>query len=257
MRYIAPEDVVEGRFHGQARPHWDVAVLCFRGRGASAAMVEALGAAPLGCTALWGFVASADNPLVHQLRVGELSVCVVSHCIWGGPQAAILVEELAWLGVKQIIGFGVAGGLVPALPQGTPILAASGLATDGTSLAYTGCDQVGPDPDLRALLAEVEEPLDLGRTPVSIATVDAVYRETEIAVSKWRARGAEAINMETTPLYAASLACGVQSIWFGHISDSLAGRSWQSWDSGEHRRSATAAGVEVVGRLLGRLARQE
>jgi purine-nucleoside phosphorylase len=59
--------------------------------------------------------------------------------------------------------------------------------------------------------------------------VDAVYRETEEAVRRWLSQGAQAINMETAPLYAASAACGVRSLWLGHISDSLLNQQWDTW----------------------------
>jgi len=68
-------------------------------------------------------------------------------------------------------------------------------------------------------------------TPVTVATVDALYRETPAAVRRWLALGAEAINMETAPLYAASAVCGVRSLWLGHVSDtlSLETHAWESW----------------------------
>ncbi len=36
------------------------------------------------------------------------------------------------------------------------------------------------------------------------------------------------INMETSPLYAASEKCNVKSIWLGYISDCLFS-NWQDW----------------------------
>jgi len=41
--------------------------------------------------------------------------------------------------------------------------------------------------------------------------------------------GAQAINMETTPLYAASAMCGVRSLWLGYISDCLLDNKWDGW----------------------------
>jgi uridine phosphorylase len=71
---------------------------------------------------LYGLEHSIDIPQVYEATIDRHRVGVVSRCIWGGPQAAILVEELAELGVKYMIGYGAAGGIVPDLPQGTQIV---------------------------------------------------------------------------------------------------------------------------------------
>jgi len=125
----------------------------------------------------------------------------------------------------------VAGSLVSALGKGAQILAARGLVTDGTSRAYTSAADVGPDAGLTAALATTATALGVAVTPVTVATVDALYRETPAAVRRWLALGAEAINMETAPLYAASAVCGVRSLWLGHVSDtlSLETHAWESW----------------------------
>ena len=50
-------------------------------------------------------------------------------------------------------------------------------------------------------------------------------------VRRWLDVGAQAINMETAPLYAAAAACHVRRVWVGHVSDtlSLVSRRWDSW----------------------------
>jgi purine-nucleoside phosphorylase len=58
--------------------------------------------------------------------------------------------------------------------------------------------------------------------------------------------------METAPLYAAAAACGVRSLWLGHVSDSLLDDgAWDSW----HRPAAcTDVTVELLVAFLGDLA---
>jgi len=167
----------------------------------------------------------------------------VSRCLWGGPQTAILVEELAALGVRIVIGYGVAGSLVADLPKGTQIVAASGVVTDGTSRAYTHLDEVAADSALMAELETAAAGLGIEVRLARVATVDALYRETPDDVRGWLARGAHAINMETAPLYAAAAACEMRSVWLGHISDSLSldSEAWESW-----QRPATMTDVTVA-----------
>jgi uridine phosphorylase len=230
-RYITPEVVMQSRFAEHAKPRWDIAVLCFRDSRGSEALVQALGATPLGYKVLWGMdEAVGERPFVHEATVGERRIGVVQRCLWGGPQAAILVEELAYLGVTYVIGFGAAGSIVPGLTKGTQIVASAGIVTDGTSRAYTTRDESAAEPALCATVQAIGEKSDIAITPVKIATVDAVYRETDAAVQSWLDKGAQAINMETTPFYAASAACGIKSVWLGHISDCLVDNTWDTWE---------------------------
>ena len=230
-RYITPDALLGLRFGAGPRPTWDTAILCFRGDTGGEALVRKLNARPVGTKVLYGLEESRERPFVHEAALGGLRIVLVGRCLWGAPQTAILVEELAGLGIRTILGFGVAGSLVSELGKGTQIVAARGLVTDGTSRAYTSAADVGPDAGLAATLATTATALGVAMTPVTVATVDALYRETPAAVRRWLALGAEAINMETAPLYAASAVCGVRSLWLGHVSDtlSLETHAWESW----------------------------
>ena len=241
-RYIEPAVLVRRRFgHGDAIPKWDAAVLCFRGRGGSATMVEALGAEPLGRKVLWGMDANPEFPAVYSTVVGGRSVAVVTRCLWGGPQAAILVEELAVLGVRQILGFGVAGSLDPQLKQGEQIAIAQALPSCGASACYGP----GPYEASGALLERAD-----GFVQVTGASVDAVYRETPAHMGDLRRQGAQAINMEVSAFYAAGAACALQCLWTGYISDMLTDR-WHDWyiDRREMNRRSAELCVSLLKQL--------
>jgi len=230
MRYITPDDVMRTRFDKHPRPEWDAAVLCFRVAEGSQLIINELGAKPLGYKVLWGMDEYPDQPIAHELAIGSHRVGVIGRCHWGGPQTAIFVEELAHLGVKAVLGVGAAGSLVPDLPKGTQVVARSAIATDGTSRAYTDEDNVHAGRDLASVIRAAEQKHDWRLRPVCTATVDAIYRETEELLRTFLGHGAEAINMETGPLYAAAAVCGVDAIWIGHISDCLVNGMWESWE---------------------------
>jgi len=231
------------RFGERTWPRWDVGVLCFRGPGGCRALVNALGARPVREKAFYAVDETLDPADVNELTLGGRRIVLVSRCLWGGPQTAILVEELAALGAQVVIGYGVAGSLAADLPKGTQIVAASGTVTDGTSRAYTQRDEVAADPGLMAEVGTAAAGLGIEVTPVRVATVDALYRETPDDVRRWLAGGARAINMETVPLYAAAEICQVRSVWLGHVSDSLSldSEAWESW-----QRPATMTDVTVA-----------
>jgi uridine phosphorylase len=77
---------------------------------------------------------------------------------------AIVIEELAALGVKAIVGIGTAGGLSSDLEVGQAVLCTAALRDDGTSHHYLPPTRWAlPDSDLLASLrlahaeAEAEE----------------------------------------------------------------------------------------------------
>ncbi|MEO2003601.1 MAG: hypothetical protein ABGY41_05850 [Candidatus Poribacteria bacterium] len=240
MRYIDPGDSIRGRLEDAGDPGWEAAVICFRDLEGSRTIVSRFGAAPARRRLLWGMEPSIDAATTFVRRIGERNVVIVARCHWGGPQAAILVEELAELGVRTIVGVGAAGGLVEGFPKGTQAVATRALVTDGTSPHYTSDDAVCPDPDLLDLAKAVATDADLPTRDACVATVDAVYRETPELVESYRALGAQIVNMESAPFYAAATLCGVRALWIGHVSDSLADGQWEPWDDLDDMTAVTA-----------------
>jgi uridine phosphorylase len=182
-----------------------------------------------------------DECLTCQTDVSGQPVGVIARCEWGGPQTGVIVEELAHLGVCNIIGLGMAGSIVEKLPKGSLVVAGSALATDGTSRHYTDAPVVCPDEELLTAALDAAERSGLPFSEATVATVDAIYRETVELVRGLAEKGAEMLTMETTPLYAASSTCGVKSIWIGHISDCLVGDQWDGWDAGVEQPAAATA----------------
>jgi uridine phosphorylase len=203
-------------------------VLCFRDRKSSDGLVQALGAEPLGQNVFYGQEAFAESPFVYEATLEGTKMGVMTRCIWGGPQIAILVEELAYLGVKCLIGYGLAGSIDPSLQLGQQVIASAAIPNDGVSRAYNQKERIAADPSLETLAIQAITSLPCEFNRVTVATVDALYRETEEAVAGWREQGAQIINMETSPFYSASKACAVKSIWIGHISDRLIDK-WEDW----------------------------
>ncbi|MFX0064366.1 MAG: hypothetical protein ACFFC7_19505 [Candidatus Hermodarchaeota archaeon] len=227
MRYITPKLRIEGRLGRQPLQRWKVAVLGFCGRKASDGLVRALKAKPLDYYIFYGQHVFAESPFAYEAMINGKNIIILTRCIWGGPQAAILVEELAYLGIKYLVGHGRAGSIDPSLQLGQPVLASSALPTDGTTQAYFQ-KKVKPDSEMLNLALEAGKRISSNLKEVTVATVDALYRETKEAVKTWRSQGAQIINMETSPFYAASIMCDVKSVWIGYITDRLMD-NWESW----------------------------
>jgi purine-nucleoside phosphorylase len=200
-------------------PKWRIGILCFRDHKGSQALIAAVKGKAIRRKVLWGIEPSSDLPQVYEASIYGNSTGIVARCTWGGPQAAILVEELAEMRVEFLIGYGAVGSIDSDLLQGTQVIVSKALPTDGTSSHYVGV-AVGPDRTLSALCPDVPE--------VTAATIDAVYRETPSLIRAWKAKGAQVVNMEVTPFYAAAIKCGVKALWLGHVSDVLVG-NWKHW----------------------------
>ena len=68
----------------------------------------------------------------------------------GCPSAAIVIEELAQLGVKQIIRVGTCGGLQPELAMGDLLIAMSSTPADSTASHYVPVSHMHRPPTSRS-----------------------------------------------------------------------------------------------------------
>jgi uridine phosphorylase len=153
----------------------------------------------------------------------------------GGPSAAIVLHELAELGVKRAVRVGTCGALDPSLSLGDLLCAEAALSDDGTSRALGASGLVPPD---RGLL----ERLRAGAKPVTIATTDLFYEPDGSARDRWIEAGAQAVEMEAATLFTLGASLGVAVGCLLTVSDVFPG--------GERRRIADeelGAGAERMG----------
>src|SRR6266480_253697 len=87
---------------------------------------------------LWGY--TGETPTGQPLSIQSTGM--------GGPSAAIVLQELAELGVRRAIRVGTCGSLDRALGHGGLIVVGEALAEDGASRALGAAEAAEPDPDL-------------------------------------------------------------------------------------------------------------
>jgi uridine phosphorylase len=250
VRYIQPEVIMRARANGAALPVWTAAVIVFHSQTRSKPIVERLGGQPLSHRVFSGLEPyEVLSTTCRQQGVGIL--CNVGGKMGGGPLTSALVEELASIGVRWLVGLGCAGSIHPSVPRGVQFVVSSALATDGTSRAYLSdnATQATPDKRMLHLLDSVRSRFGYSLSTVTAGTVDALYRETPPAVAGWRASGAHVINMEAAPFYAAAAACEVPALYIGHVSDELFGAEWKDW-FGDDRTAMAVKSAEIAARVL-------
>jgi uridine phosphorylase len=154
---------------------------------------------------LWGY--TGETPEGRPLSIQSTGM--------GGPSAAIVLHELAELGVKRAVRVGTCGAIDPELNHGQLVVAGEALAEDGASRALGAGEAVGPDPELTARLAAGLSPGGVSR----IVTTDLFYGDGDLEA--WRRRGAVAVEMEAATMFALGKRVGVATGCVLAVSDTF------------------------------------
>ena len=148
---------------------------------------------------LWGYTGGAPDGAPLTIQSTGM----------GGPSAAIVIEELADLGVRAAVRVGTCGALDPALRLGDLVLAREAIVADGTSRALGFSGRVPGDPALAdALAAAHAHPsrpahrLHAG----AVVSTDLFYEPDAERNPAWAGDGALAVEMECAALFAVAVA---------------------------------------------------
>ena len=153
--------------------------------------------------------------------------------VLGGPQMAILLENLIAAGAREILFFGWAGALRQGLPLGALLLPEEALSAEGTSGHYPSPRK--PDEDLfwalyHHLLAFGLE-INIGK----IVSTDAIYRETLEFCQKFASQ-ALAVEMECAAAFSVARFRQVKLAALLFVSDRVY----------PHREKAPAAAFKLM-----------
>lgn len=142
----------------------------------------------------------------------------------GGPIAAVLLEELAGIGVRVVLRAGTAMSLASdRLPLGTFIIAHAALRAEGTSLTYAPLGYpAAADPVVVSTLVEVLRTDRLPHQVGVLATADGFYSEmlaptperaapVQRRHEEFRSLGVLAADMETATVFVVASLLGVRA----------------------------------------------
>lgn len=153
---------------------------------------------------LWGY--TGETPEGRGLSIQSTGM--------GGPSAAIVLTELAELGVKRAIRVGTCAALAPGLDLGDLLRVEAALPGDGVSRALGATEPPRPDPELLARLEAAG-----GCRPVLAASTDLFYDPPAEARRDWAGGGAGAVEMEAAALLALGPRLGVAVACLLVVSD--------------------------------------
>ena len=186
---------------------------------------------------------------LEVFTLGDQEVGVVGRAV-GSSFAVLVAEELFASGCILLISVTSAGQIQLLGDPPYFMLIDRALRDEGTSYHYLPPAPFAPaDPEVitiaRAACSEAVGPVLTGAT----WTTDAPFRETEAAITRRKAEGLLAVEMEAAALYAFAHAQAKPVLCLAHVTNQL-GRVHGDFEKGDHngasRSIALAAGFAVA-----------
>jgi purine-nucleoside phosphorylase len=125
----------------------------------------------------------------------------------GGPSAALVLSQLAGLGVRRAVLLGTCRAISSRLSLGDVFAVGEAIGADGVSGELSDDAALLPDRKLGATLAGTAEAA--GLRSASVASTDLIGELDGRPAEDWERRGAEALEMTAAALFAAGPKCGV------------------------------------------------
>ncbi len=156
---------------------------------------------------LWGY--SGPTPSGSELTIQATGM--------GGPSAAVVLADLAKLGVRRAVRIGTCAGLDAESSPGEVLLAAEAVAAGGsaTSFGIAIGEAVLPDP---ALLEGLRDELGGEARAARIASFDAIHPDRASAPP-----GIAAADMQTVAVLATGRRLGVATAALLIVTEATAG----------------------------------
>jgi uridine phosphorylase len=183
-----------------------------------------------------------------QRDVTSHAVGVVGDFGIGAPAAAMVMEELAYLGVRRIISLGMTGALSPELAFGDIALCTSAIRDEGVSHHYLPSQRFSYP--TKQLTDELRGSLIATRTPFVAGpswTIDAIYRETREEAEHYLEQGVTTVEMEAAALFSVATVLNIEVASLFTVSDHLLGQpTWQKAPDKVHLLEGFARILDVA-----------
>ena len=163
----------------------------------------------------------------------------------GTPSAAMVTEAVVRTKPILVVRADVCGGLGPSQKVGDAFVANEALVGDGCGSAYFGLEtQVASDFELSKFVAAQAEKRGLSVHTGAIWTTDILLGQTKELLEGWIAKGATAVDMESSVILGISTKAAIPSASLNCISD-LPATGMGPFDS-EKMEPAFFSGLDAV-----------
>ena len=152
----------------------------------------------------------------------------------GCPSTAIVTEELARLGARNLIRVGTCGGYHPEMGFGDLVIATAATPDDGTVSSLTRGVPYAPAAHFDVVHAAYHAAEGVGRRTFvgPIVTSDLFYDPEEEPATLWGNLGVLAVEMEAAAIFAIAAMCGVRAGCLLTVSNVIGERSARISDEG-------------------------
>lgn len=139
----------------------------------------------------------------------------------GCPSAAIVVEELAMLGVKNLLRVGTCGGYRAEMAHGDLVVATAAVPDDGTVSRLTGGHPYAPAADFDVVRATRDAADASGRRVFTgpVQSIDLFYDPEESPQQLWNFLGVLAVEMEAAVVFTLAAMRGLRAGCLLTVSD--------------------------------------
>lgn len=197
------------------------------------------------------------NSRIHFDHEAAAPVCIAGPFI-GAPYAVILLETLIAWGVKGVIFFGWCGAIHPDVHIGDLVVPSAAFVEDGTAPHYLPGKKetdylAEPSADFNATIMSGCGNSGLSFHHGPVWTTDAVFRETLPLIEKYRDKGALAVEMEASALFAAGAFRGIPVAAVLAVSDELHSPDWHPGFGAPRFRRARISAVELISGITDKL----
>lgn len=166
------------------------------------------------------------NPNLFSTTVGNRPF-VLTKSPYGAAVSVMLLEEIIAYGVNRTVFVGYCGSIQNDVGLGQVVLPTHAVREDGTSHHYLPRDvPCRPDGSLLDALHRGLRQKSVVAKAGPVWTTDALYRETEEKIDKYRAQGVLAVEMEMSALFAVGAVrkVGIGSLLL--VSDHFSHDGW-------------------------------
>ncbi|MEK6278312.1 MAG: hypothetical protein AABM29_09910 [Actinomycetota bacterium] len=160
---------------------------------------------------LWGY--SGLTPDGRELTIQSTGI--------GGPSAAVVLSELAELGVRRAVRIGTCEAIVPDFKPGDLIAVSEAIAADGVSRELGAADELQPDAILGKALEKATT--DAGGRAGGVLSADLPHG-FGTKPPRARAPRAATVDTATAALFALGAQIAVEVAALLVVSEALVGR---------------------------------
>lgn len=146
----------------------------------------------------------------------------------GASAAVALLEVLVAKGARHFVFCGACGSLHADISVGSLFVAEAAASDEGTAYNYSADELFKPDRELALKLSAISRSRGQMSASGTIVSTDAVFRETKSKIDYFRSLGYQALDMETSALYAAAQFLSVRLSALYTVSDVFHNHQWVS-----------------------------